>query len=303
MLHLPVVHLHRNSYANVMKLVTSESVLRKFIPNVISSVKGEVPLFDKLSPFLELAEIWVEGTFMSKGVFDFVAGCGDEEVVKVYATKIVVCEAYRNAIPSLDLVLTPNGFGVVSNSNIAPASKDRVNRLLDSLETERDNAIRLLLSELPDVPEWCSTSQAGFFCSTLFPNLDICDFVGLGKHLWQKYCELRQILLDIEMHIVAQFIGQEQMDDFRKEALSPSSSSHLVKSVIRSLRAYEVQILKRRLNETAPSVLSPPTALVHIVNVIRNHPSEFPLWHSSDIAKLFEPPVFENKLEGKGYWF
>ena len=286
-----------------MKLVTSESVLRKFIPNVISSVKGEVPLYDKMLPFLELAEVWVEGTFLSKGVLDFIAGCGDEEVVKVYATKVIVCEAYKNAIPSLDLILTPNGFGVVSNSNIAPASKDRVNRLLDSLESERDAAIRLLLLELPNVPEWCSSSQAVFFCSTLFPNLDICDFVGLGKHLWQKYCELRQILLDIEMHIVAHFIGQEQMDDFRKEAVSHSSSSHLVKSVIRSLRAYEAQILKQRLSETAPSVFSPPTALVHIVNVIRNHPSEFPSWHTSDIAKLFEPPVFENKIEDTGYWF
>ena len=298
-----MVHLHRNSYANVMKLVTSESVLRKFIPNVISSVKGEMPLYDKLLPFLELAEVWVEGTFLSKGVLDFIAGCGDEEVVKVYATKVVVCEAYKNAIPSLDLILTPNGFGVVSNSNVAPASKERVYRLLESLETERDTAIRLLLSELPNVPEWYSSSQAGFFCSTLFPNLDICDFVGLGKHLWQNYCELRQILLDIEMHIVAQFIGQEQMDDFRKEAVSHSSSSHLVKSVIRSLRAYEAQILKQRLSETAPSVFSPPTALVHIVNVIRNHPSEFPSWHTSDITKLFEPPVFENKLEDTGYWF
>lgn len=26
-----------------------------------------------------------------------------------------------DAIPSLDLVLTPNGFGIVSNSNVAPA--------------------------------------------------------------------------------------------------------------------------------------------------------------------------------------
>ena len=303
MLHLSMLHLHRNSYANVMKLLTSESILKKFIPNVISSVKGEVPLYDKLLPFLELAEVWVEGTFLSKGVLDFIAGCGDEEVVKVYATKVVVCEGYRNAIPSLDLILTPNGFGVVSNSNVAPASKERVYRLLESLETERDGAIRLLLSALPDVPGWCSTAQAEFFCSTLFSNLDICDFIGQGKRLWQKYCEVRQILLDIELHVVAHFIGQEQMDDFRKEALSPSSSSHIVKSVIRSLRAYEVQILKQRLNETAPSVLSPPTALVHIVNVIRNNPSEFPSWHRSDIAKLFEPPVFENKMEDTGYWF
>lgn len=117
---------------NKMKLIQSKSILKRFIPNVISSVKGEMPLYDKMLPFLELAEVWVEGTFLSKGILDFIAGCGDEEVVKVYATKVVVCEGYKNAIPSLDLILTPNGFGVVSNSNVAPASKERVNRLLES---------------------------------------------------------------------------------------------------------------------------------------------------------------------------
>lgn len=37
-------------------------------------------------------------------------------------------------VPSLDLVLTPNGFGIVSNQNVAPASRDRVARLIASLE-------------------------------------------------------------------------------------------------------------------------------------------------------------------------
>ena len=45
----------------------------------------------------------------------------------VYATA-----AYR-ALPTLDLVATPNGFGVVSNNNIAPASKERVAALRESL--------------------------------------------------------------------------------------------------------------------------------------------------------------------------
>ena len=149
MLHLPVVHLHRNSYANVIKLVSSESVLRKFIPNVISSVKGKVPLFDKLLPFLELAEIWVKGTFLSKGVLDFIAECGDEEVVKVYATKIVVCEAYRNAIPSLDLILTPNGFGVVSNN---PPYRHLPFNTLSSLIPHDEHAPTIRGFHAPHVP-------------------------------------------------------------------------------------------------------------------------------------------------------
>lgn len=41
-------------------------------------------------------------------------------------TKLVCLRTYQEQIPQLDLVLTPTGFGVVSNQNLAPASADRV---------------------------------------------------------------------------------------------------------------------------------------------------------------------------------
>ena len=41
-------------------------------------------------------------------------------------------------------VLTPNGFGIVSNQNVALASPHRLSRLLGSLETSRDIAIEQL---------------------------------------------------------------------------------------------------------------------------------------------------------------
>lgn len=44
--------------------------------------------------------------------------------------KTFVCTlAFYTDIPQLDLVLTPTGFGVVSNANVAPASADRVREL------------------------------------------------------------------------------------------------------------------------------------------------------------------------------
>jgi hypothetical protein len=40
-----------------------------------------------------------------------------------------------------------------------------------------------------------------------------------------------------------------------------------------------------------------------VVNIIREHPDEFPDWHSSPVAELYTPPVFENKKKSGGYWF
>lgn len=286
-----------------MKLITSEEILRRYIPNVLASVKGEVPLIDKLTSFLDIAEEWVAHTFTSESTFSSIAGYADANIIKTYAAKVVVCEAFKNAVPSLDLILTPNGFGIVNNSNVAPASKERVNRLIDSLEAERDNAISLLLSSLPGEPSWMTSTQCEYFSATMFPNLDICDYLGCGNRQWRKYQEIRPTILEIEQHIATQFLGQEQLDVFRKEAMSPSSTSYLMKSVIRSLRAYEAQVLKNKLSTPEPTVCTPPTALVSIVNTIRNHPDEFPLWHSSSIAELYKPAIFENKKKDTGYWF
>lgn len=286
-----------------MKLITSEEILRKYIPNVLQTVKGEVPLIDKLTSFLDIAEEWVSHTFTSETTFSTIAGYADSNVIKTYAAKVVVCEAFRNAVPSLDLILTPNGFGIVNNSNIAPASKERVNRLIDSLEAERDRAIRLLLSSLSGDSSWMASEQCAYFSATMFPNLDICDYLGCGNQQWKKYQEIRPTILEIEEHIATQFLGTEQLDIFRKEALSPSSTSYLMKTVIRSLRAYEAQVLKNKLSTSEPSVCTPPTALISIVNIIRNNPNEFPEWHNSSIADLYKPANFENKKKDTGYWF
>lgn len=58
-----------------------------------------------------------------------------EDLVKAIK-RFVATAAYHDAIPQLDLVLTSTGFGVVSNQNVAPASAERVERLLQSLHVQ-----------------------------------------------------------------------------------------------------------------------------------------------------------------------
>ena len=39
-----------------------------------------------------------------------------------------------------------------------------------------------------------------------------------------------------------------------------------------------------------------------LVTIIRSHPTEFPAWHSSEVAALYTPKVFENKKNSSAYW-
>ena len=159
-----------------MTLIQNENELRRYIPNAFTTVKGETPLLQKLTPYLESAELWLKQYFTGGVMF---------EAVQSLATHIVVNKAMRQAVPSLDLVLTPNGFGIVSNSNIAPASKERVERLIASLESERDNYIEQLLPLLVQSEEWRGTEQYCFFTSTLFPNITLATLCGYHTNRWK----------------------------------------------------------------------------------------------------------------------
>lgn len=53
-----------------------------------------------------------------------------------YLTTAICLRAAYDAVPQMDLVLTPTGFGIVSNQNTAPASRERVDAL--RLQLRRD---------------------------------------------------------------------------------------------------------------------------------------------------------------------
>ncbi len=60
----------------------------------------------------------------------------EAEIADTVVDKIMraIClRAAYEAVPQLDLVLTPTGFGIVSNQNTAPASRERVDALREQL--------------------------------------------------------------------------------------------------------------------------------------------------------------------------
>ena len=90
---------------------------------------------------------------------------------------------YRNAahraLPHLDLVLTENGFAVVSNSNLAPASRDRVAALQERLREEKDDARDLLLFALCETEAWRTSDECRRLRSTLLWCPMLCRRYGV----------------------------------------------------------------------------------------------------------------------------
>ncbi|MGM9871391.1 MAG: DUF6712 family protein [Muribaculaceae bacterium] len=278
-----------------MKLITTDAQLRAHIPNIIASVKGETPFIERVAHFLDLAEDWVRTTFTSESTFNTICGYTDSNEIKIICSRLVVADALRRAIPSLDIVLTPNGFGIVSTNNLAPASKPRIDRLVGSMLAHRDDCIAALLPELPGASKWLASAQADFFGSTLFPDFSLIEATGpIQGSKWERYLELRYQVIDLEASLAEEWLSPELMSALRTENLRGDLTEKR-SEIVRQVKAQVVGYLRSGSFNSR--------RLTDIVNYIRLNPEFFSEWHQSETAKLFAPPVFRNKKKARGYWF
>ena len=278
-----------------MKIITTDEQLRTFVPNVFASVAGEPTFFQKLEPFLLSAETWTVQQLTGSAALDEIAQMQPERIELHLLSVIIVSEAFRQAVPSLDLVLTPNGFGIVSNTNVVPAAKERIVRLVDTLESTRDDAISSLLPYLDKLDSWANTEQQERFKATLFPLPSMIVKLGYSTKIWQSYLSVLNQLAIVETEIAEQWLSPEYMQLLRSYGLNESEAPAPDRRILDGVRRAVLSAVK---NSRLPVPL-----LDSLVNYIIGHPEEYQVWHESDTAKLFNPPVFVNKKESHGYFW
>lgn len=285
-------------------LIPDNNVLLQFVPNVLKSVQGETLLFDKIAPHLEVAEAWLMTMFLSEAVLTELLSVSENANNKLlhYARMAVVAEAMLHAVPQLDLVLTPNGFGVVSNTNIAPASKERVERLLLSLEKMRDDTLAVLLPLLTQEVAWATSDPCLYFEQTLYPWLDLPRKLGSTDHAWLHYQELHSKLIAIEERLAHDFFSCELLNVLRKTNLHNDWENTASAPHYRSAWQHIFAIVLFMLREEEAN---PPFAsCIEVVNSLRNAPDGiFKEWKLSEIAALFENHGYKNDKRKGGYWF
>ncbi len=137
-------------------------ITKEIFEMAVPAFKSPTPsTFEKVQPFLEDAEYCI---------VSLLSGFEPETNELQSRVEHLICTlaAYK-AIPELDLVLTPTGFGVVNNQNQAPASQARVAALTESLRKRVSDATDLLLFGLKKEPLWNETARAkGIFSSLLW---------------------------------------------------------------------------------------------------------------------------------------
>ena len=167
--------------------------------------------------FERIAEQLVEGDAAVKSLLggELYDEREEDRTLLHLCNRMACLTAYKLAIPHLDLVLTDNGFGVVSNQNVAPASAERVNRLIQQVQWSLDDTIDELLDLLRGNAQWVDTYTArGVFRSLVWngrrqlvyfgvPNghrstLDeLCDAVRMRTATAEQNAAIHKILMTV----------------------------------------------------------------------------------------------------------
>lgn len=281
-------------------LINDNDTLKRYVPNTLKTVVGEKSLFDKIQHQLNLSEAWLTNTFVSTDTMSRIKSYSDSTPLLHHCRMALAADAMLHAVPQLDLILTPNGFGIVNNQNVGPASKERIERLLQALEKTRDDALAVILTMLPSAHVWIETEQYHYFAETMFPSLDLVQHLGYTDHIWSHYQEIHARLLPIEQRLATEFFSHDLMDCLREKNIlnlwHTLDDFYEYKKLYQRIAAIEFSIL--RIGEF------PIPSIIDVVNTIRYAKGlTFAEWKRSDTAKLFEDHGYKNKKQAGGYFF
>lgn len=260
--------------------ILNTTPLRRYIPNIIAEVDGEPSLSERLDPFIYSAKLWLEHYYL--GTENFLSDAHNE-----LAIKIVVAKAFASAIPSLDVVVTPTGFGIISTSEMAPASKERIERLIESLNSYVEANIAVLVDICCQYEQWRTSPLGEYFCSTLFRPSDIASLPANKKVSFE---ELQPQALQLEQFIANEYLGSSLMNQLRSDYHS-GNGSH----VIDLLRAAELSSISQ--NSRVPG----HQKLYSIIYEVKQNPRYKLLWEA-DMGESFNRAAFKNDIKG-GFYF
>ncbi|MBW6491871.1 MAG: hypothetical protein K0B15_11835 [Lentimicrobium sp.] len=200
-----------------------------------------------------------------------------------YAQRVIAKFAFFLGAPNMDLKLTDAGFGVVSNQNIAPASKERVNRFVSSLESDGWDAIETLLRFLElnkdDYPGWENSDAYTLQLRNFINSAEEFDkYVNINKSRL-RFMNFRNIMDDIEILKIEPVISKPLADLIRDEIRSNTlqQQHHVILPMIKRAIANYVAASEIDLKHK----LTADHYLAEVRKILDATPEAYPLYQLS----------------------
>lgn len=217
--------------------------------------------------------------------------------LKNLAIPLVCIDAFVRTCRSLDLVLTATGFGIVSTESTAPASKSRVDALVEQLSLEELDLIDEIIQELMTVEGWGQTEQAQMRVPTFFyrPIQMSLTTLKMTTDNWHRATGLASTA----SALLRNEISDEYMDELLLK-LRTASMGNADTIVAQKCVAFMVDFISMyELNGGRPNEL----LLRQVVHQLETYRDSYPTYTSSTLYARRHAERYKNRKEDPTFFF
>lgn len=216
--------------------------------------------------------------------------------------RYVCVAAARKAAPQLDLVLTANGFGVVSNQNIAPASRDRVAALIERLRIDESESFDMLLGGLLQT-DWAKGATAENYITSLLYCPSLMRRYGIkgeeGREVYYSEWQGLQNQLAVAEEKVRMLISPELYDRLIEVQRIPDTEHpHEYNVVLEQARKAVAAHITADRYPTAPKALCS-----RLLDTIKRYADALTEYNTSSTYQAHNTQPYENRKEDGAYFF
>lgn len=221
----------------------------------------------------------------------------DGSSLKQYFKMMVCIDAFLSVFRQLDLVLTPTGFGIVSNDTISPASKQRVDALEGQLRTALCRA-RAMTVKLLCSAEWGRGPEAKNFIRYLYTEHNF-FFSGQGSpaKTYQDWQAFQTAISDTDEQLRLRF-GDDLIDDFL-DALRCNDHDRL--TVYASAMQLACDVTDKWATMGKAAAVTP--MFRRLERLVENDAETYALYRSSTAYEIAHIEHFSNKKDSSAYVF
>lgn len=263
------------------------------------NLKLDEAMESRFSSFLARAQEWVTDKIIGDQLETALEPGSDigqndpHEKLRGLVGRVISELAYLNSVGESDLQRSEAGFVVQNNDKMSPASLQRVERLIQSLNerinSDCDSLVNYLLkNSVPDeenpspYEDWRDTPQFEFLTDAFIPTMSVMrqNTSSIPVQRWTEFYDL-QPKMNIALHTsVARYVSIEQIDallsDYRTDELQDTQ-----RKVLRWLRMAVLAEVTNADNATHFAI--------EARNYMLQHESSFPEFVASDCYELPSP--------------
>lgn len=271
-------------------MITTRELFDNWLP-AFRTPSGDI--YTKLAPYITN----IEDTSLQRLRPTYATTREEEHLIARAAT----LRAAYLLTPQLDLVLTPTGFGIVSNQNTAPASRERVTALREELRHSASRAEEQMhrhffAVQAYELPELIAVNLLWA------PSLATAYGITTTDHqpLYREELQALRAPIEAAQAKVAEHISPELVHTLVTNQYAPATAPDRA-SLLKALTHDARLAMAALITHEPPAVVN-----LHLRNLqlrADTHLSALPEYQNSATYRAQHVPPYENKQEDTAFFF